>query len=84
MSVYRVVVDGRVDPRFAGAFAGMTMSHQATTTALEGPVRDQAELQGLLQRLAGLGVSLVSVGLVGGAADGAGETPLSGGRGSPG
>ena len=57
---YRLVVDGELDDRFAGAFKGMTLKREAGTTILTGQVRDQADLQGLLQRIAGLGLTLIS------------------------
>jgi len=42
----------------------MTLERAAGTTILSGPVRDQAELQGLLQRVAGLGLTLISANAV--------------------
>jgi len=44
----------------------MTLERQAGTTIRAGPVRDEAELQGLLQRVAGLGLTLISVNAVDG------------------
>jgi hypothetical protein len=61
---YRIVIEGELDDHFAGAFDGMTLAREAGTTILSGPVRDQAELQGLLQRVAGLGLTLVSANAV--------------------
>jgi hypothetical protein len=61
---YRIVIEGELDDRFAGPFDGMTLERNAGTTVLTGPVRDQAELQGLLQRVAGLGLTLVSANAV--------------------
>jgi hypothetical protein len=61
---YRIVVEGELDERFAGAFEGMTLERSAGTTILSGPVRDQAELQGRLQRVAGLGLTLISANAV--------------------
>ena len=43
----------------AYAFAGMTLSREDGTTVLVGRVRDQAELQGLLQRVSDLGLTLL-------------------------
>ena len=43
------------------AFEGMTLARAEGTTTLTGPVRDQAELQGLLQRVSGLGLTLLEV-----------------------
>jgi len=61
---YRIVVEGELEENFARAFDGMTLERQAGTTILTGPVRDQAELQGLLQRVAGLGLTLISANAV--------------------
>jgi len=44
-----------------GAFGGMTLARAEGTTTLTGPVRDQAELQGLLQRVSDLGLTLLEV-----------------------
>ena len=43
------------------AFEGMTLARAEGTTTLIGPVRDQAELQGLLQRVSDLGLTLLEV-----------------------
>jgi len=61
---YRIVVEGELDDHFAGAFDGMTLERVAGTTILTGPVRDQAALQGLLQRTAGLGLELISANVI--------------------
>ena len=57
---YRLVVEGELDDRFTSAFKGMALEREAGTTVLTGPVQDQAQLQGLLQRVAGLGLTLLS------------------------
>ena len=57
---YRVVVQGELGERVEQAFEGMTLTHQEGNTVLEGPVRDQAELQGLLQRVSEFGLTLLS------------------------
>ena len=51
-------IEGELDNRFAAAFNGMALERHNGTTVLTGPVRDQADLQGLLQRVAGLGLTL--------------------------
>jgi hypothetical protein len=61
---YRIVIEGELDDRFAGAFDGMRLEREAGTTILSGG-RDEAELQGLLQRVAGLGLTLISANAVG-------------------
>ena len=38
---------------------GMTLTHEHGRTVLTGPVRDQAELQGHLQRVSDLGLTLL-------------------------
>lgn len=57
---YRLVVVGELSDRIDPAFEGMTLSHEGGNTVLAGPVRDQAELQGLLQRLSDFGLTLLS------------------------
>jgi hypothetical protein len=39
----------------------MSLRHDNGNTVLVGPIRDQAELYGLLQRFADLGLALLSV-----------------------
>ena len=43
------------------AFEGMTLTRADGTTTLIGNVRDQSELQGLLQRVSDLGLTLLEV-----------------------
>ena len=43
------------------AFEGMTLTCHDGTTTLIGNVRDQSELQGLLQRVSDLGLTLLEV-----------------------
>lgn len=57
---YRLVVVGELSDRIDPAFEGMTLTHEEGNTVLAGPVRDQAELQGLLQRLSDFGLTLLS------------------------
>jgi hypothetical protein len=58
---YRLVVHGELGPRYASAFAGMTVSAHAGTTEITGLIIDPAHLHGLLERVAGLGLTLHSV-----------------------
>jgi hypothetical protein len=58
---YRIVVEGELGPRYATAFAPMRLEIGDGNTELVGPVEDQAELQGLLDGIAALGLALVSV-----------------------
>jgi hypothetical protein len=58
---YRVVVEGELGPRYAAAFEGMRMECAERKTAIVGTITDQAHLHGLLEIIAGLGLTLVSV-----------------------
>ena len=57
---YRLVVEGELSERAAQAFSGMSLARNNGRTTLSGPVRDQAELQALLQRVSDLGLTLLS------------------------
>jgi hypothetical protein len=56
---YRLIVDGELSDDMQPALPGLTLERLDGTTALTGHVRDQAELQGLLQRVSGLGMTLL-------------------------
>jgi hypothetical protein len=56
---YRLIVEGELSDRIA--FEHMTLTHEDGNTVLTGPVRDQSELQGLLQRVSALGLTLLGV-----------------------
>jgi len=56
---YRLVVEGELSDNLGVVFEGMTLTREDGTTVIAGPVRDQAELQGLLQHLAALGLTLL-------------------------
>jgi hypothetical protein len=57
---YSLVVEGELSDMLGSAFAGMALTRREGTTVLVGQVRDQAELQGLLQRISSLGLTLLS------------------------
>jgi len=57
---YRLTVEGELSDRAGAAFAGMTLTRAKGRTVLVGPVRDQAELHGILQRVSDLGLTLLS------------------------
>ena len=57
---YRLVVEGELSDPFVAAFEGFTLTREEGYTVLVGPVRDQAELHGLLQRVADFGLTLHS------------------------
>jgi hypothetical protein len=56
---YRLIVEGELSPSVAHTFAGMAFTPAGGTTTLIGPVRDQAELHGLLQHVSDLGLTLL-------------------------
>jgi hypothetical protein len=58
---YRIVIEGELGPRYASAFDGMTVRAHDGETEIVGPIIDQSHLQGLLGRIAGLGLTLHSV-----------------------
>jgi hypothetical protein len=59
---YEIRVAGRLAPRWATFFDGMTLTARPDgTTVIAGPVRDQAALHGLLHTVSDLGLPLVSV-----------------------
>jgi hypothetical protein len=61
-SHYRITVEGALDDGWSAWFDGLTLAHDADgVTTLEGAVRDQAALHGLLARVRDLGLTLVAV-----------------------
>jgi hypothetical protein len=60
-TIYRIVVRGELSRRYLPAFEGMALAAGDGRTAITGPVVDQAQLHGLLNRIGELGLELVSV-----------------------
>ena len=58
---YRFVVQGELGPLYASAFEGMQIEFESGRSTIVGPVEDQAQLQGMLARIANLGLVLISV-----------------------
>ena len=58
---YRLEVKGRMGELTGHSFPRMRIVYEGGNTVLVGPVRDQAELTGLLQRFSDLGLSILSV-----------------------
>jgi hypothetical protein len=58
---YRLVVKGELGTRYVSAFEGMTISAHDGITELTGLIIDPAHLQGLFERIAGLGLTLYSL-----------------------
>jgi hypothetical protein len=59
--VYQIVMRGELSERYASAFEGMEMETEPGRTILTGQVIDQTQLHGILDRIGGLGLELVSV-----------------------
>ncbi len=57
----RITIRGRLSPRLAAAFDGLTPVSCSRATQLIGEVADQAQLHGLLARIRDLGLELESV-----------------------
>jgi hypothetical protein len=58
---YRLTVEGELSDYLEPTFHGMTLTRTQGNTELTGHLRDQAELQGLLQRVSALGLTLLEV-----------------------
>jgi hypothetical protein len=59
--LYRIVVRSELGDRFASTFEGMRMESKDGRTILTGELKDQPHLFGVLDRLNGLGLELLSV-----------------------
>lgn len=60
-TVYRIVVRDELSERYAAAFEGLVMETRYGQTILTGEVKDQPHLHGILGRIDGLGLELISV-----------------------
>jgi cobyric acid synthase len=60
-TIYRIVVRSELNGRYAVAFEGMQMEAKGGYTVLTGKIIDQPHLYGILQRINGLGLELLSV-----------------------
>jgi hypothetical protein len=60
-TVYRIVVRSELNGRYAVAFEGMEMEARDGVTVLTGKIIDQPQLFGILDRINGLGLKLLSV-----------------------
>jgi len=58
---YEIRIRGRLTDSMLAVFEGLTASVEPGETVLRGPVRDQAALYGLLDRIQSLGLELVEV-----------------------
>lgn len=63
-TIYRITVEGLIDPQWSQWYAGLTIrleSELPPISSLTGPTRDQAALRGILNKLWDLNLSLVAV-----------------------
>ncbi|HXZ75346.1 MAG TPA: hypothetical protein VEH31_31375 [Streptosporangiaceae bacterium] len=60
-SHYEVRVEGVLDGRWGAWFEDLQVTSDGSQTVISGPVADQAALHGLLNKVCGLGLVLISV-----------------------
>ena len=60
-TVYRIVVRSELSDKYDVAFEGMQMEAKDGVTVLTGEIIDQPHLYGILDRINGLGLELLSV-----------------------
>jgi hypothetical protein len=60
-SSYEIRIRGRVTRSLLDSFERMESELEPVETVLHGPVRDQAELHGLIDRVQALGLELIEV-----------------------
>jgi hypothetical protein len=60
-TVYRIIVRSELSATYAVAFEGMEMDTKRGETVLTGKIIDQPQLYGILDRINGLGLELLSV-----------------------
>ena len=58
---YQIRVEGQINSHWSHWFEGMTIEYDGNTTILTGPVADQSQLHGILQRIRDLNLTLMSV-----------------------
>jgi hypothetical protein len=58
---YEIRIRGRVSRAVLETFEGLKSDVEPVETVLHGPVRDQAELHGLLDKIQALGLELIEV-----------------------
>lgn len=62
--VYEIVVRGRLSERLGSAFEELERETAKGQTVLTGPLADQSQLHGVLDRIQDFGIELVSVNVV--------------------
>ncbi len=60
--VYQICVRGQIDESWSDWFGGLTITLQTSgETLLSGPIQDQAELHGILDKIYAMNLPLISV-----------------------
>lgn len=60
-ATYEIRIKGRVSQALLDSFAGLESDLEPVETVLHGPIRDQAELHGVIDRIQALGLELIEV-----------------------
>jgi hypothetical protein len=58
---YEIRIEGVLGERWTAWFDGLQVSSEGTETVISGPLADQAALHGVLVKIGGLGMRLISV-----------------------
>ncbi|UCD38256.1 MAG: hypothetical protein JSW54_01890 [Fidelibacterota bacterium] len=58
---YRIRIKGGLSKQWSDWFEGLEISSEKGSTMITGPIKDQAALHGILNRIRDLGITLVSV-----------------------
>ena len=58
---YELVLRGEIGDHFKVLFGDLSLTRGRGHTVLTGPIRDQAQLHGFMERIQDLGIELVSV-----------------------
>lgn len=58
---YRLVLEGELSARHTTLFEGMQVTSESGVTVVTGTIQDQAQLHGLLDKIASVGITLVSL-----------------------
>jgi len=60
-ATYKIVLREELDPKWSEWFDGLTVGQEEGRTTLVGPIRDQAALHGLFQKIRDLNLTLLAV-----------------------
>jgi len=62
MDHYEIVVRGHLDEHWIKSYGGMNVEHRPTgETVLSGPIQDQSDLHGILNRIRDMNLTLINV-----------------------